>query len=109
MEKQSGFQAVTSYTDNIFSFNQLMQRRMEGIQKHIWFLSNSESHTIEFHLKDYLIEVLEVSDVSGVYIGAIYDMCQGYNCSVKDRKEMSTAFEVSKGLKQISCLFKIYI
>jgi Reverse transcriptase (RNA-dependent DNA polymerase) len=112
IEEQSGFRAGRSCTDNVFTLSQITERRTaRNLNTHLIFVDLEKAYdTVPLNK---LFEVLDESDLSRVYVRAIYNIYKDAKAVIKIGKNISEPFEITKGLKQGCCLsptlFKIYI
>lgn len=112
IEEQCGFRGGRSCTDNIFVLRQIIEKRKNhNLSTHLIFIDLEKAYDT-VPLKK-LFEVLQTIDLSKVYIRAIINIYKNMRSAIKQGKNISEPFSVTKGLRQGCCLsptlFKIYI
>lgn len=112
IEEQGGFRAGRSCNDNIFTLQQLIEKRTaRNLSTHLVFIDLEKAYdTVPLKL---LFNVLTKTYLSKTYIRALQNMYKNPQSRVKTGNTFSKPFNVTKGLKQGCCLsptlFKIYI
>lgn len=112
IEEQNGFRAGRSCMDNIFTLQQIIEKRVaRNLSTHIVFIDLEKAYD-NIPLKP-LFNILTRTDLKKTYIRAIYNIYKNPQSLVKIKNTFSEPFRVTKGLKQGCCLsptlFKIYI
>lgn len=112
LEEQSGFRAGRSCLDNIFTLQQIIEKRKARNQPtHLVFIDLEKAYDAVPLTK--LFDVLTKIGLSKTYIRAIRNIYKNPESVVKVGNKISKPFKVTKGLKQGCCmsptLFKIYI
>jgi len=112
IEEQSGFRAGRSCTDNIFTLQQIIEKRKaRNLATHLVFIDLEKAYDM-VPLKR-LFECLTKIGLEKTYIRAIQNIYRRPECTIKIGKKTTKPFAVTKGLKQGCCvsptLFKIYI
>ncbi|XP_044760773.1 uncharacterized protein LOC123318222 [Coccinella septempunctata] len=112
IEQQSGFRAGRSCVDNIFSINQINEKKTATNREvHLLFVDLTRAYDTVPIKK--LWQVLEMSPINSTAISAIKQLYGQSYSRVKLGKSLSPTFTVTKGLRQGCCLsttlFKIYL
>ena len=112
MEEQSGFRAGRSCMDNIFTLQQVIEKRKErNLPTHLVYVDLEKAYDTVPIIE--LFKTMTKIGLSKVYIRAVWNLYRNAKSGVKVGNVISELFTVSKGLKQGCCLspslFKIYI
>lgn len=112
IEEQSGFRAGRSCTDNIYTLQQIIEKRVaRNLSTHLVFIDLEKAYDT-VPLK-HLFNILTRTDIKKGYIRALHNIYKNPQSIVKTQNTLSKPFRVTKGLKQGCCLsptlFKIYI
>lgn len=112
IEEQSGFRAGRSCMDNIYTLQQIIEKRVaRNLSTHLVFIDLEKAYDT-VPLK-FLFNILTRTDINKGYIRALHNIYKNPKSAVKTQNTFSEPFRVTKGLKQGCCLsptlFKIYI